>query len=210
LTTLAHAAPSTLLLLGRSLSNIQPVIDDIHTINPAIATKFVSVDLDDLRSVRHAAQIVIDDTSVPHIDVLINNAGIMAAPYGLTKDGLETQFGVNHVSHFLLVNLLMPKILAAGPGARIVNVSSYGNIMSNIRYTDVGFDGGKTYHPWLAYGQSKTANVLMAVSLNAKLGAKGIRAFALNPGSECVVHLKLVWTNDCGRRSESTAEEYDA
>jgi NAD(P)-dependent dehydrogenase (short-subunit alcohol dehydrogenase family) len=93
------------------------------------------------------------------------------------------QFGVNHMSHFLLTNLLMPKILAAGPGARIVNISSYGNIMSNILYNDVGFSDGQTYNPWIAYGQSKTANVLMAVSLNEKLGKMGLRAYALNPGS---------------------------
>ena len=78
----------------------------------------------------------------------------------------------------------MPKILAAGPGARIVNISSYGNIMSDIRYEDSGFHDGETYNPWLAYGQSKTANILMAASLHEKLGTKGVRAYALNPGSQ--------------------------
>lgn len=181
-TTLARGSPSAFLLLGRSIDKIQPVINQIAKIDSSIATKFFQVDLDSLSSIRNAAKSILDDPT-PKIDVMINNAGIMAAPYGKTKDGLEMQFGVNHISHFLLTNLLMPKILAAGPGARIANISSYGNIMSNILYEDVGFSDGQTYNPWIAYGQSKTANILMAVSLNEKLSKNGVRAYALNPGS---------------------------
>jgi NAD(P)-dependent dehydrogenase (short-subunit alcohol dehydrogenase family) len=182
--TLAHGSPAAYLILGRALDKIQPVIDEIKTVDPSITVKFYQVDLDSLASVRSVAQTILDDFSVSKIDVIVNNAGIMACPYEKTKDGLEMQFGVNHISHFLLANLLMPKILAAGPGARIVNISSYGNIMSDIRYEDSGFHDGETYNPWLAYGQSKTANILMAVSLNEKLGTKGVRAYALNPGSQ--------------------------
>ena len=184
--TLAHGFPSTLILLGRSLEKIQPVVDEVKANNTSIKTVFVQVDLDDLSSVRAAAKSLLHDASISKIDVIINNAGIMAAPYGTTKGGIEMQFGVNHISHFLLTNLLIPKILAAGPGARIVNVSSYGNIMSNILYDDPGFSKGQTYNPWIAYGQSKTANVLMAVSLNEKLGRQGIKAYALNPGSQYI------------------------
>ena len=155
-----------------------------RSIDTSITVKFHQVDLDSLASVRSVAQTILDDSSVSKIDVMVNNAGIMACPYEKTKNGLEMQFGVNHISHFLLTNLLMPKILAAGPGARIVNISSYGNIMSDIRYDDPGFHDGETYNPWLAYGQSKTANILMAVSLNEKLRKKGVRAYALNPGSQ--------------------------
>lgn len=182
--TLAHGSPAAYLLLGRALDKIQPVIDEIKTINASISVKFYQVDLDSLDSVRSVAQTILDDSSMSMIDVMVNNAGIMACPYEKTKDGLEMHFGVNHVSHFLLTNLLMPKILAAGPGARIVNISSYGNIMSDIRYNDLGFRDGETYNPWLAYGQSKTANILMAVSLNEKLGKKGVQAYAVNPGSK--------------------------
>lgn len=182
--TLAHGSPAAYLLLGRALDKIQPVIDEIKIVAPSITVKFYQVDLDSLASVRSVAQTILDDFSVSKIDVMVNNAGIMACPYEKTKDGLEIQFGVNHISHFLLANLLMPKILAAGPGARIVNISSYGNIMSDIRYEDSGFHDGETYNPWLAYGQSKTANILMAVSLNEKFGTKGVRAYALNPGSQ--------------------------
>jgi NAD(P)-dependent dehydrogenase (short-subunit alcohol dehydrogenase family) len=182
--TLAHGSPASYLLLGRALNRIQPVIEEIKKIDPSIIVKFYQVDLESLASVRSVAQTILDDSSISKIDVMVNNAGIMASPYEKTKDGLEMQFGVNHISHFLLTNLLMPKILAAGPGARIVNISSYGNIMSDIRYDDPGFHDGETYNPWLAYGQSKTANILMAVSLNEKLGKKGVRAYALNPGSQ--------------------------
>jgi NAD(P)-dependent dehydrogenase (short-subunit alcohol dehydrogenase family) len=182
--TLAHGLPAEYLLLGRALDKIQPVIDEVKAINQSIIVKFYQVDLDSLSSVRKVAQTILEDSSVTKIDVMVNNAGLMGCPYEKTKDGLEMQFGVNHISHFLLTNLLMPKVLAAGPGARIVNVSSYGNIMSNILYEDTGFNDGKTYNPWMAYGQSKTANILMAVSLNEKLGKKGVRAYALNPGSQ--------------------------
>jgi NAD(P)-dependent dehydrogenase (short-subunit alcohol dehydrogenase family) len=182
--TLAHGSPAAYLLLGRALDKIQPVIDEIKTADSSITVKFYQVDLDSLASVRSVAQTILDDSSVSKIDVMVNNAGIMSSPYGKTKDGLEMQFGVNHISHFLLTNLLMPKILSAGPGARVVNISSYGNIMSDIRYEDNGFQGGKTYNPWVAYGQSKTANILMAVSLNKKLDKNGIRAYAVNPGSQ--------------------------
>lgn len=181
---MAHGSPAAYLLLGRALDKIQSVIDEIKSIELSITVKFHQVDLDFLASVRSVAQTILDDSSVSKIDVMVNNAGIMACPYEKTKNGLEMQFGVNHISHFLLTNLLMPKILAAGPGARIVNISSYGNIMSDIRYDDPGFHDGETYNPWLAYGQSKTANILMAVSLNEKLRKKGVRAYALNPGSQ--------------------------
>lgn len=192
--TLAHGSPGAYLLLGRALDKIQPVIDEVKTINTSITVKFYQVDLDSLASVRSVAQTILDDSSVSKIDVMVNNAGIMACPYEKTKDGLEMQFGVNHISHFLLTNLLMPKILAAGPGPRIVNISSHGNILSDIQYDDPGFHDGQTYNPWLAYGQSKTANILMAVSLNEKLGKKGLQAYAVSPGSQycCTQYLESI------------------
>jgi len=180
--SLAHGAPSMILLLGRSFPKIQPTIDSIHAINPAIITNFIPINLDSLPSVRAAANNILNDQSVAHIDVMINNAAIMACPYSLTKDGYEIQFATNHLSHFLVTNLLMPKILAAGPNARIVNVSSWGHIASDIRYSDLDFNGGKDYSTFQAYGQSKTANVLFSVGLNQKLAGKGVKSFALHPG----------------------------
>ena len=77
----------------------------------------------------------------------------------------------------------MPKILAAGPNARVINVSSWGHLASDIRYSDLSFNGGKDYSEFQAYGQSKTANVLLSVGLNEKLAGRGVKSFALHPGS---------------------------
>ncbi|RDL31496.1 Uncharacterized protein BP5553_09705 [Venustampulla echinocandica] len=185
--TLARAHPSTLLLLGRSLPKIQPIIDEIHTISPSTVTKFIPVSLDSLSSVRSAATAILSDSSVPKIDVVINNAAIMACPYGLSQDGYELQFATNHLSHFLLTNLLMPKILAAGPGARIVNVSSTGHLLHDVNWESLDFNGGKDYQPFDSYGQAKTANILFTVGLNKRLSARAggedIKSFALHPGS---------------------------
>jgi NAD(P)-dependent dehydrogenase (short-subunit alcohol dehydrogenase family) len=181
--SLAHGSPSTILLLGRSLPKIQPTIDAIHAINPSITTKFIPINLDSLASVRAAATTILNDDSIPKLDVVINNAAIMACPYGITTDGFENQLGTNHLSHFLLTNLLMPKILLAAPNARIINVASIGHLASDIHYEDPNFTGGKDYVTWIAYGQAKTANILFSVGLNQKLAGKGVRSFALHPGS---------------------------
>ena len=180
---LAHASPSTIILLGRSLSRIQPTIDTITSISPSIRTAFIPVDLSSLSSVRSAAQMILEDTSIEKIDVLINNAAIMACPYKKSEDGLELQLATNHLSHFLLSNLLLPKIQAAGQGARIICVSSWAHFMSPVLFSDPGFSSGKSYSPWIAYGQAKTAIILFAVELNRRLAGQGIKAFALHPGS---------------------------
>lgn len=180
---LAHASPHTILLLGRSIAKIQPTIDSIHGIDSSIITKFVPVELSSISSVRAAAKVILDDASVPKIDVVINNAGIMICPYELNADGYELQFATNYLSHFLLTNLLLPKILAAGPGARIVNVSSGGHAFGDINWESLDFNKGKDYEPWKAYGQAKTANILFSVAMNKRLEGKGVKSFALCPGS---------------------------
>jgi NAD(P)-dependent dehydrogenase (short-subunit alcohol dehydrogenase family) len=180
--SLAHGSPSTVLLLGRSLPKIQPTIDAIHNINPAIVTKFVTINLDSLSSVRKAATTILSDPEIPHIDVMINNAAIMFCPYGVTEDGYELQFATNYLSHFLLTNILIPKILL-GASKRIVNVSSSAHNRSSIRFDDIGFSKGEKYDAWGAYGQAKTANILFSVALNQRLGEKGVKSFALHPGS---------------------------
>jgi NAD(P)-dependent dehydrogenase (short-subunit alcohol dehydrogenase family) len=106
----------------------------------------------------------------------------MAGPYQTTKDGLELQFGSNHIGHFLFTNLIMPKVLASN-NPRIINVSSNGHKLSPIRFEDWNFQDGKAYHQWRAYGQSKTANVLFSKALAEKLGStKKLRAYSLHPG----------------------------
>ncbi|TAQ86049.1 hypothetical protein B7494_g5634 [Chlorociboria aeruginascens] len=178
---LAAGKPAKLFLLGRTESKITPVIDEIKAISASTNVKFVPLDLGNFESVRKAAATIKASTS--EIDVLINNAGLMALPtYTKTSFGLEAQFGSNHIGHFLLTNLLMPLIVAAGDGARIVNVASDGFALSEVRFDDYNFDDGKVYDKWSGYGQSKTANILFAVALAVKLGSKGISAYSIHPG----------------------------
>jgi NAD(P)-dependent dehydrogenase (short-subunit alcohol dehydrogenase family) len=134
------------------------------------------LDLTDLDSLRDFA----DDflASGRGIDMFIGSAGIMACPETRVGPGWEVQFAANHLGHFALVNRLWP---AMSEGARVVAVSSRGHHRSDIRWDDPYFQQG--YDKWLAYGQSKTANVLFAVHLDALAKDRGVRAFALHPGA---------------------------
>jgi len=135
------------------------------------------LDLGDLDSVAAFAQRFLD--SGRSIDLLINNAAVMASPLFRVGPGWEGQFATNHLGHFALTNRLWPAV-AAGGGARVVELSSGGHRRSPIRWDDMFFEGD--YDKWMAYGQAKTANVLFAVQLD-KLGADaGVRAFAVHPG----------------------------
>ena len=111
-------------------------------------------------------------------DVLVNNAGVMAPPFGRTTDGFEVQFGVNHLGHFALTNLLLPKI-----GDRVVTVSSGAHRMGRIDLTDLNWER-RRYRRWDAYGQSKLANLLFTLALDRRLSAAGspVRALAAHPG----------------------------
>ena len=113
------------------------------------------------------------------LDILINNAAIMASPERRVGPGWESQFATNHLGHFALTNLLWPA-LSAGAGARVVSLSSTGHKLSAIRFEDINFDAG--YDKWRAYGQAKTANSLFAVQLDALGRDFGVRAFAVHPG----------------------------
>lgn len=118
------------------------------------------------------------------VDLLINNAGVMASPHMTTGDGLELQFGTNHIGHFLLTNLLMPALLKAaktGGGARIVNLSSRGHHFDTVHFDDPHFEA-RDYDKWLAYGQAKTANIMFSVGLEKRLAGKGVHALAVHPG----------------------------
>lgn len=103
--------------------------------------------------------------------------------YTTNGNGIEIQFATDHLGHFLLTSLLLPKILSASPGARIVNVSSGGHYVGPVRFDDYNFDDGKDYDGWSAYGQAKTANILFSRSLAEKLGSKGVFSYSLHPGS---------------------------
>ncbi len=113
------------------------------------------------------------------LDILINNAAIMASPERRVGPGWESQFATNHLGHFALTNLLWPA-LSAGTGARVVSLSSTGHKISPVRFDDINFETG--YNKWTAYGQAKTANALFAVQLDALGRDAGVRAFAVHPG----------------------------
>src|SRR3954451_16560030 len=139
-------------------------------------TEIGELDLGDLDSVRAFADGFLE--SGRELDIIIDNAGIMATPETRVGPGWEAQFATNHLGHFALVNRLWPAI--APGGARVVSVSSRGHNRSGIRWDDIQFEHG--YDKWEAYGQAKTANVLFAVELD-RLGADaGVRAFSLHPG----------------------------
>jgi len=167
------------ILLGRSISKIQPVIDEIATISPTTKSYFVPLDLASFSSVHAAAATIRTLTST--IDILLNNAGIMALPrYQTSPAGHELQFATNHLGHFLLTSLLSPLLVS---GSRIVNVSSAGHALGEVRFEDWNFNGGKDYEAWQAYGQGKAANVLFSKALATKLQPKGVLAFSLHPGN---------------------------
>ncbi|MDC7742256.1 SDR family NAD(P)-dependent oxidoreductase [Rhizobium binxianense] len=136
----------------------------------------VALDLASLASVRTCADALIADGRP--LDVVIANAGVMAAPFGRTADGFETQFGTNHLGHFVLVNRIVPLVKSGG---RVVIVASSGHRMAPFSLEDLNFES-KAYEPWAAYAQSKTANILFAVELDRRLQERGIRATALHPG----------------------------
>ncbi|RFU77519.1 ww domain-containing oxidoreductase [Trichoderma arundinaceum] len=180
--TIAKAQPAGLILAGRSLEKSQKTADALKAAHPDIDIRTLQLELSSLAAVREAAATVNSWQDVPHIDVLVNNAGLMATDFKLTVDGYELQFASNHLGHFLFTNLIMDKLLAA-KAPRVVNVSSDGHRLNPIRWADYNFRNGESYNRWHAYGQSKTANMLMALSLAEKLGPKhGLTAFSLHPG----------------------------
>ena len=138
--------------------------------------ELVALDLASLASVRASADALV--AAGKPFDVIIANAGVMACPPGKTSDGFETQFGTNHLGHFVFVNRLTPLL---NRGARIVNLSSAGHRFADVDLDDPNFER-TAYHPFVAYGRSKTANILFAEALDRRLKAKGIRATAVHPG----------------------------
>ena len=129
--------PGLLILAGRNTAKVRETEKAINTSSPHVPTRCLKLDLSSQKQIREAAAEV--NSYKEPVDRLINNAAIMAAPYSVTEDGLEAQFGTNYVGHFLFTNLIMPKILEAGQGARVVNVSSSGHHLEGIRFDDYGF-----------------------------------------------------------------------
>jgi NAD(P)-dependent dehydrogenase (short-subunit alcohol dehydrogenase family) len=140
------------------------------------ALELIELDLASLASVRACADGLFADGRM--FDLVIANAGVMACPFGKTADGFETQFGTNHLGHFVLVNRIASLMK---PGSRLVNLSSAGHRYSDVDLDDPSFER-TAYDPWVAYGRSKTANVLFAVEFDRRHTARGVRATAVHPG----------------------------
>ncbi|XP_078092487.1 retinol dehydrogenase 12-like [Mustelus asterias] len=135
------------------------------------------LDLADTKSIREFAQQVNEEYQ--HLDILINNAGVMMCPYSKTADGFELQFGVNHLGHFLLTYLLIDLIKRSSP-SRIINVSSHAHKMGSINFDDLNSE--KSYNSVKAYAQSKLANILFTRELAGKLKGTSVLVFTLHPG----------------------------
>jgi NAD(P)-dependent dehydrogenase (short-subunit alcohol dehydrogenase family) len=142
---------------------------------------FGMVDLASLESIRHFAHVWGDRP----INLLINNAGVMASPLMRTADGFEMQFGTNHLGHFLLSVLLAPNLIAgakaSGKTSRLVSLSSIGHRRAGVNFDDPNYND-RPYDKWESYGQAKTANSLFAVGFDKRFKDQGVRANAVMPG----------------------------
>ncbi|WP_030715062.1 oxidoreductase [Streptomyces sp. NRRL S-237] len=176
---------ASVVLACRSAARGRAAVIRLRAEVPGARAEFLPLDLADLASVREFA--VAYGQRHASLDLLINNAGVMALPYGRTADGFETQLGVNHLGHFALTGLLLSRLRAAAPGARIVNVSSGFHVLGRIGPDDAGLadaGGEHGYRRWIAYGRSKTANLLFTHELSRRFTAAGspIAAVAAHPG----------------------------
>jgi NAD(P)-dependent dehydrogenase (short-subunit alcohol dehydrogenase family) len=178
-TTRALAAVgSRVILAGRNDEKLAAVAGQITESAPGAAVEVGHLDLTSLAQVRQFAEDFL--AANDRLGLLINNAGVMATPFAHTEDGFELQFGTNHLGHFLLTCLLTPALLS-DPPSRIVNLSSGGHLASDILWDDPNF-ARRAYDPFIAYGQSKTANILFTVELERRLSARGVHAYAVHPG----------------------------
>lgn len=208
---LAKYSPASLIFTARTVSKASAVADAIRDEHAAVKAQIhvVQADLSKSESIRQAATNIQELTHV--IDVIINNAGVMAIPEReVTKQGIEAHLATNFLGHFLLTTLLSPQLKAAGPKARVVNIVSGGFYVQPFRFSDFNFDGGKDlpldeqvdldsaeklgmgwvkdagtgYIPFLAYSQSSTALMLLTKGLNEGYAGERITAVSAAPGGE--------------------------
>lgn len=181
-------------IAARNLQTARQVAADLNQSSGSSTIRASALDLADLKSVRW----FVDGWAGP-LDILVANAGIMATPEAHTRDGRELQFATNHLGHFALANALHPNLLRA-TAARVVVVSSVGHINGPVRFDDLDFTKDP-YDPWLAYAQSKTANILFAVEAAKRWACDDICVNALNPGR--------IWETDLGRYIENPPTSFD-
>ena len=194
------ARGAAVVLAARDRAKLDAAVAQLRDQVPGITVDSVVLDLAALTSVRAAAAEVADRH--PVIDLLIDNAGVMACPLGRTTDGFEIQFGTNHLGHFLFTTLLKEPLataVAEHGSARVVVLSSGGHRLSPIRWDDPNWERSEDYFNWTAYGQSKTANALFALELDRRWSSDGIRAFSVHPG---------MIATDLGRHMQAEDFEY--
>src|SRR5437879_4776861 len=163
---------------ARDLNKATAATEQVKTDTAANGGSFevMELDLANRHSVRACADALL--AKGQPFDVVIANAGVMATPFGHTADGFETQFGTNHLGHFVLINRIAPLLRN---GSRLINLSSAGHRYSNVNLDDPNFDR-TPYEPFVAYGRSKTANILFAVAFDRRHRGRGVRAAAVHPG----------------------------
>lgn len=208
-TALAFASqqPNLLILASRTKDKVESVAKDVQSKYPGVRVEIVLLDLSSQKAVRQAAESVKKLTGT--LDILVNNAGLTVYERKKTSDGIEMQFGTNHIGPFLFTNLVLPLLLKAAekatPGAtRIVSLSSAGHRLSPVRFSDYNLEKKEVppeedhvkplagafgrendgYNGIVAYAQSKTANILFTKYLQEHLGSRGVAAYVLHPGSE--------------------------
>lgn len=172
----AHGA--SVLMLARDRTKADEAAARVREAVPDARIEVDLVDLADLASIRSFAERFLGSGRT--IDVLMNNAGVMACPFGRTADGFETQFGTNHLGHFELTRLLEPALLA-GDSPRVICLSSAAHGIADVDLDDPNFER-TDYDPWVAYGRSKSANALHALALSRRLADQGVLAFSVHPG----------------------------
>ena len=174
------ATGATLFITARNLEKARSALKDALEDSKY---ELIQMDQNSLQSVREAA-VAFLQKSQDRCNILICNAGIMACPQAKTMDGFESQFGVNHLSHFLLFQLLKPALLASSTAefqSRVVMVASSGHRNSGVDLDDIMFEH-REYKPFVAYGQSKTSNIYTANEIERRYGSKGVHGLSLHPG----------------------------
>ncbi len=182
-TSRALASAGALLTLAvRNLAQGQAAADVLRAEYPAAQVSVGLLDLSDLASVREFAADWMATNE--KLDILINNAAIMACPLTRSRKGWEAQFATNHLGHFVLTTALLPALLKAAQktgDARVVCLSSSGHKIAGVEFDDIHFER-REYNKWKAYGQAKSANALMALGLHGRYAGHGITANAVHPG----------------------------
>jgi len=202
---LASASPKKIILVNRNETKSQELINSIQIIYPSAPVTHVICDLSNLQSVEEAASKILIEA--PSLDILINNAATPPGPYSKTIDGIESQFAIDYVSHFLLTNLLMPSIIAAGPGARVVNVSSSAaRHRMHIDFEDYNFSSGEKYTAFDGYTQAKLALVIFTIAIAKRMKRYQMQSFSLHPGS-ILSSMRSQVSSDDWKASEKRRED---